>query len=210
MAQRRNELNSRSDTVTPTDRSVTEALVAARGDFLRFLTKRLGDRDTAEDVLQEVFLKVLAKSGQVRDARSVRSWLNRVVSNALADHWRKQSSHFKTMSGIAAEALAEPNDDRDVEAAVCECLHDLLPALAPRYAEVLRRVDMAGEPRPQVARDLDISPGNLRVLLHRARQSVRDLLLLSCLACGEHRFLACNCQRPLAPHQGATEKEVQV
>src|SRR3546814_19115504 len=73
------------------------------------------------------------------------------------------------------------------------CLHKILPALKPEYAEILRRVDLAEEPREAIAAALGLTIGNLTVRLHRARQALRRVLELTCETCPIHGYLDCGC-----------------
>lgn len=85
----------------------------------------------------------------------------------------------------------------ELHAAVCTCLYTLLPTLHPAYADLLWRVDLLGEPRRQVATDLGLTVNNVTVRLYRARQALKQALLLSCQTCPEHGFVQCECVLPL-------------
>ena len=69
----------------------------------------------------------------------------------------------------------------------------LLPALRPEYADVLRRVDLAGERPAEVARALGLTANNAMVRLHRARKALRADLQRSCRTCADHGCLDCSC-----------------
>jgi Sigma-70, region 4 len=72
---------------------------------------------------------------------------------------------------LEAEATTTGMDD---ELAICTCVHDVIPALKAEQAELVRRVELGGEPLHQVATDLGITPNNASVRLHRARRSLRE------------------------------------
>jgi RNA polymerase sigma-70 factor (ECF subfamily) len=76
---------------------------------------------------------------------------------------------------------------------VCACLQRLLPNLKPAYADLLNRIDMEGESPVSVAKHLGITPNNLTVRLHRARQALRKSLEASCGICTKHGCLHCTC-----------------
>ncbi len=59
---------------------------------------------------------------------------------------------------------------------LANCVKSVLPALEPRYAEVLRRVDLTGENKRKVARELELTSETMDVLLHRARKALRRQL----------------------------------
>jgi len=178
------------------DIAVRHALVADQPRFLAFLTGRLRDRDAAAEVFQRFVLHALERSGEIRDPGAVHGWLGRVLASTLADHYRRAHRMQRHERAAREKDLARliANPERDDQAVVCACLHKLLPGLRPAYAELLRRVDLQGEPRTQAAAQLRIDINNLNVRLHRARQELRRRLVAFCLTCPEDGFLACRCE----------------
>lgn len=131
------------------DLAVRRALVADQPRFLGFLIRRLRDRDTAGEVFQRFVLHALERSGDIRDSGAVHGWLGRVLASTLADHYRRAHRMQRNERAVREADLARPitNLEQDDTAAACVCLHLLLPGLRPAYAELLRRVDLEGEPR---------------------------------------------------------------
>lgn len=80
------------------------------------------------------------------------------------------------------------------DAAVCTCLHKILPTLKPDYAEIVWRADLLGEPRDRIAETLGITANNVTVHLHRECQALRKRLEETCLTCPEHGFFDCRCE----------------
>ena len=79
--------------------------------------------------------------------------------------------------------------DNEVDGAVCNCLHKLLPTLKPEYADVIWRADLLGEPRDRIAATLGVTLNNVTVRLHRGRQALKKRLEEMCLTCPVHGFL---------------------
>lgn len=179
------------------DAAVRRALLEARKELLRFLVARLRSRDEAEDVLQAFALRALRNAAQLRDTVSVRGWLGKVLASTIADHVRTEARRRRSEVGTDPGALPEhpPEPGGEVDQAVCNCLHLLLPTLKPEYAEIVRRVDILGESRERLATALGISPNNLNVRLHRGRQALRKRLEEMCITCPIHGFLDCHCEK---------------
>lgn len=175
---------------------VEAALAENHGAFLRFLTRRLGDESAAEDVLQSFCLRAVSRGAELKDSESALAWLCSVLRSVLVDHYRSEAARRRRESRYAQEqvVLGNERDDAELEESVCNCFRGLLPALRPDYADVLRRVDLSGKPREKVAADLGITPANVRVRLHRARQALRKALGARCGKCCEHGFRDCDCE----------------
>jgi RNA polymerase sigma-70 factor (ECF subfamily) len=194
----------------PADAAVRRALVESRRQLLGFLVRRLGSAEEAEEVLQAFALRAVARAGELRDVRTVRGWLSRVLASSLADHQRRAARRRRREVAMDPEHFdafpAEP--DPELDEAVCSCLYRLLPTLRPDYAEVIWRVDLMGEPREAVAARLGITPGNLGVRLHRARQALRRRLEEMCLTCPVHGYLDCGCEAAERARRRARDPEL--
>ena len=171
-------------------------MIEHRRDFLRMLTHRVGNTETAEEVLQQFYLRAVSKAFALRQRESILAWLSRLLSTMLVDYARREATRRRQETAYA-QHQALTREDPELESTVCTCLYTLLPTLKPEYADILRRVDLLGEPRQQVAAALGGTVNNVTVRLHRARQAIKRALLLSCTTCPEHGFLRCACDLPL-------------
>ena len=177
------------NTPEPLGPELISILAQSHDAYLRYLQIRLSDRNEAEDVLQDFYLRVVIKSGQIRDTKSVMAWLRCVLKSVLVDHYRCRSAARRAQQEVAAELLVTTaTQEDDFDRAACTCFYKLVPTLKAEYAEVLRRVDLAGESRHEVGLAVGITTGNVRVRLHRARQALKKTLQLSC---GECRSRGC-------------------
>lgn len=165
--------------------------------FLRFLERRVGSRDDAEDILQEAFVRSVGRTDALQSAESATAWFYRVLRNALIDHHRREGTRSRAFERLAAESEAEPvGVDQELEAVACACVTALVDTLKPEYGAALRRVDLDGISVRRFAEEAGITPGNAGVRLHRAREALRRQLARSCGTCLEHGCLDCNCRGP--------------
>ncbi len=182
------------DALKKMQKVVEGALVENHREFLRFLVRRVGDTNTAEDILQQFYLHAVDKGSGLRDSESVIAWLYRLLRTTLWDHYRRETTRRNREADYSQmEALSSQERDTELERTICLCFETLLPTLKADYAEILRRVDLQEMPPREVARDLGIDPNTVRVRLHRARQALKHSLLLSCQTCAEHGCLDCEC-----------------
>ncbi|MEO7863965.1 MAG: RNA polymerase sigma factor, partial [Nitrospirales bacterium] len=173
---------------------VATMLIENRRAFLRFLTRHMGSTDMAEEVLQQFYLRAISKSSDIKKQESVLRWLYRVLSSTLADYYRAKTAR---QHGEAEYARLQPtfvNECTVDPQAVCTCFYQLIPTLKLEYAVVLQRIDLGGESRAIMAKDMGITLNVVRVRLHRARRALKQALLASCKdCCPEHGFLNCEC-----------------
>ena len=175
---------------------VRAVLVEVHRDFLRFLTRRMGNADEAADVLHEFYVKVLSRIDDVRDPDKLRAWMRRVLETTLIDYYRAQGRKRRTEANYQYLEVAHVvgEDSAELDSVICTCLYKLLPTLKPEYADVLWRADLVGESRTVSAAELKITETNLRVRLHRARQALKQRLEEVCRTCPIHGYFDCNCE----------------
>lgn len=178
--------------------AVEAALIEGHHRIFGFLVSRLRNADEARDVMQEFSLRAIRRAEDLRDVQSVRGWLSRLLSTAITDHHRLSSRRrSQELPPVQSDEETYPAAGPDVEAdvAVCACLRDVIALLPPAAADLVRRIDLDEQSRPEVAKALDISEATLAVRLHRARARLREMLVAMCLTCPEHGFLDCACDR---------------
>ena len=177
----------------PASPEVVAVLVENHRRFLAFLERRVGSREVAEDILQEAFVRGLARAGQVRDQESVVAWFYRVLRNALVDHWRRSATERRVFEDAPE---TEPSVDPELMTTVCACATALLDTLKPEYAQALRRVDVDGVSVKAFAGETNVTANNASVRLFRAREALRRQVTRSCGTCATHGCLDCTCGEP--------------
>ena len=87
---------------SPTD--LMSVLVENRGAFLSFLERRIGHRESAEDVLQEAYARSLDRL-PIEDGESAVAWFYRVLRNAVVDHYRRGGASDRALSALALRRI---------------------------------------------------------------------------------------------------------
>ncbi len=142
--------------------------------LVRYLTRRLGDRDWAEEIAQETFLRALRQE----TISSERSWLFAVATNLVRDDARKQSRQRKHLELMRVEAeVAQAN----VEIEPTSMERDEERALARRAVESLAERDRLallmreeGLDYDEIAAALEITRSSVGTTLSRARRRLAE------------------------------------
>jgi RNA polymerase sigma factor (sigma-70 family) len=161
---------------------VTATLLAHRQVFKAFLVSRVGNDADAEDLLQNGLVKALQRAGEIKDHEKVVAWFYQVLRNVLVDHVRSRTAAVRRDEAWTRDTVTL-TDDTEAERHICACFEKMLPALKPAHAELLRRVELQGEPVAQAAGALGMTANNASVSLHRARAALREKLLDFCGDC---------------------------
>lgn len=139
-----------------------------------FLSRTTGDAAVAEDLVQEVFVRIL-KYRHTYDAESpFDTWLFRIARNARADHFRRRAPAAAPVDEALEIAAAGPGPaqqlERQVDARQLERALRELPE-EPRDLLVLARFH--GLPYDRIAETLGIETGAVKVRVHRAMKQLR-------------------------------------
>ncbi len=189
-------MSSESDPLIENIESLPTILLANHHRFLRFLEKRVGSIEDAEEILQSAFVRSLDKGDEIREPESSVAWFYRLLRNAVVDHYRREASNQRKLEGFALQlSEATESTDPETERVICECIRELIPVLKPEYSELISRVDLQGNDVSSAADALGITPGNARVRLHRARSALRTEVERSCRTCASHGCLDCTCKK---------------
>jgi RNA polymerase sigma-70 factor (ECF subfamily) len=179
----------------PEPRTVLTTLVENHRAFLHFLERRVGSRETAEDLLQDAFGRAVARIDTLREDESAVAWFYRLLRNAVIDHYRRSAAAGSALERFASE-LDEAVPPAEVEDEICACVSRLATTLKPEYADALRAIDVEGTPVKAYAAQRGLTAGNAGVRVFRARQALRTQVVASCGTCADHGCLDCSCGRP--------------
>lgn len=154
-------------------------------DYVRVRSRSAAD---ADDILQNVFVKVHVHLATVEDERRLTSWLYRVTHNEIVDYYRKQ----RPIPHRTAESLAvddDTADDDDSERRLAPFLRDLIEELPDRYKDALILTEIEGLTQREMGRRLGLTISGAKSRVQRGRAMLRDRLLDCCrveLDCRKH------------------------
>lgn len=156
-----------------------ETLMRTYGnDVLRMAYSYVKDYDTAEDIFQEVFIKVNANLQEFRGESSVKTWLLRITVNACKDYLK--SAYVRRVSAISEEEEATLSVADTTEAVEKEQdgeqIRKALLLLPEKYREVLVCLYFEERSVAECAKVLGISEGTVKSRLSRAREKFRVIL----------------------------------
>lgn len=148
------------------------------------------DRETAEDLAQDTFIKVLNNIDRYRPEFKLSSWLFKIANNVTIDHLRRRQLATVSLDGsphaqTAAEAQAtsldvesrgesalEAIESRELGTAIEQAIGKLRPEY--RSCILLRHVE--GRSYEEIAATLDLPLGTVKTYIHRARHELREAL----------------------------------
>jgi RNA polymerase sigma-70 factor, ECF subfamily len=179
--------------------TLTEQLWHSLAAQLRsFIIGRIGNPAVAEDVLQDVFLKLHEKLPSLRETERIKAWVWRITRNALADHLRRQRPTEELPADLR-DADGEP-DLPDLRPA----LRQFLSALPAENREALELTEFHGLKQEELAARLGLSVSGAKSRLQRARARLRAEFEACCRLDFDQRGRIIECEAK-QPAKGACE-----
>jgi RNA polymerase sigma-70 factor, ECF subfamily len=193
-----------------------QAWEAFHESLYQFIRRRVTDEATAEDLLQDVFLKIHQYGSNLKDAQRLESWIYQIARNLIIDYYR---SHRHPMNSLdTGEALDLPDNlpDDDIVSELLPCVRAMLLALPYQDRRALILTEYQGLTQKELGERLGLSFSGAKSRVQRAREKLKQELLACChieldrrghimdyqSRCGCCEEASCGddaCQKPLRP-----------
>jgi len=159
--------------------------------MLRLARSMVPSQAVAEEVVQDTWMGVVRGIDRFEGRSSFKTWLFRILANRARSAHAQEQDHAPLESLHAVDPLrfdaqgqwadpldrwTEDSDDRLDAATWAPVLKTGLDDIPPRQRQVLLLRDVEGLSSDQACAVLGISPGNQRILLHRGRTRLREIL----------------------------------
>jgi RNA polymerase sigma-70 factor (ECF subfamily) len=143
----------------------------------QFIQRRVPDPYSAEDILQDVFLKIHTHIDTLRTQDRLTSWIYQITRNAIADYYRAQRPTAELAETLPA---ADELVDEDVVRQLSPCVAAMVAALPEVYREALRLTEYQGLSQKALSEQLGISFSGAKSRVQRARAKIKEQLLNCC------------------------------
>jgi RNA polymerase sigma-70 factor, ECF subfamily len=152
--------------------------------LLRYIARRVPDQASAEDILQEVMLRLHRHADDLDHVDSVSAWIHQISRNVIIDYYRAGARREVPASNpIDSQRPGPPVDDPDPEqrrGELAGCLEPLLARLPPTHREALQLTDLEGLTQVEAGARLGLSTSGMKSRVQRARAQLRDLFADCC------------------------------
>lgn len=148
------------------------------------------DRELAEDLAQDTFIKVLNALGKYDPSYKFSSWIFKIAHNTTIDHLRKKELDTLSLDGSPhartaeqAEATSFTPADTGLDPArytesqqIGSEIEAAIDQLRPQYREAILLWHVEGRPYDEIADIMDLPLGTVKTYIHRGRNELREKL----------------------------------
>jgi RNA polymerase sigma-70 factor, ECF subfamily len=147
--------------------------------LLRVIARRVSDPRDAEDVLQDVMLRIQRQGREIDEFEDLGAWVHQVTHSAVIDFYRRRAARPERPTGIDLDELAPAAPDEQRTDLVL-CMRPLVSRLPDKYREALELTEFEGLSQVAAAERLGLSTSGMKARVQRARGQLRELLLDCC------------------------------
>jgi RNA polymerase sigma factor (sigma-70 family) len=143
--------------------------------IFNFLARMTMDREVAEDLTQNVFLRMIKYRGSFKEGNKFQSWIYQIARNVFSDHY--QMHKMKTRGFVDVEKVGgfiQDTDESQEQEERERILHRSLALLSEEQRELLVLTRFQHLKYEEVAAMMDTTVANIKVKVHRAIQKLRE------------------------------------
>ncbi|MGB2692416.1 MAG: sigma-70 family RNA polymerase sigma factor [Thermodesulfobacteriota bacterium] len=157
------------------------------GQIRGYLLKKVKVEDDADDLLQEIFIKIHSNLEQLEDEKKLAPWIYQIVRNSLTDYYRKKRLETSELDEENTASLEIETDDDIYSACVSGCLKVFIDRLPEKYKEPLVLSDIKEIKQKDIAEQMELSYSGLKSRVQRGREMIKEMFLdCACISQDKH------------------------
>ena len=138
----------------------------------QFIRSRVADPATAQDILQDVFVKIQKRLGQLQDPAKLEGWIYLIARNAIIDHYRTRKETVEVPDTLPAEPDANDGEIEELKASFRRMIY----SLPEPYREAVVLTELDGLTQQALADRLGISLSGAKARVQRGRSQLKQML----------------------------------
>jgi RNA polymerase sigma-70 factor (ECF subfamily) len=149
------------------------------GPLKRYIIKRVANAEDAEDILQEVFLKIHNNLKNLEDEKKIHAWIYTITRNTITDYYRK-NSRMPELTELD-ENISENNSlELTASLEIAACLQGMIDNLPAKYKVVILQSEFAKLSQKEISEKLGISVSAVKSRVQRGRKMLKEMLMGCC------------------------------
>jgi RNA polymerase sigma-70 factor, ECF subfamily len=156
----------------------------------KFIARRVANPHDAEDLLQEVFVKISLKLDTLMDQEKIHAWIYQIARNVIIDYYRSGKTFAELPEDLAegedgvlgpsAEGEGQAGAGGNANAEMAGCLTTMVQQLPEKYREAILLTEFENLTQKALAERLGLSVSGAKSRVQRARKLLKDMMLDCC------------------------------
>lgn len=157
--------------------NITEVVQEFYNYLKAYIAQRVKDPSIADDLVQEVMIKLIESHQKSKEVQNIKAWLFQVSRNTIYDYYQKHKLEFNLTEDWD---LPEEPDSELSKILVSDYVIPMIEMLPEKYSQPLMWADIDKVPQKEIAKKLDLGLSATKMRVQRARTHLKDLFTECC------------------------------
>ena len=145
----------------------------------RFIKKRVLNEQDADDIFQEIYLKIYQNLGNVMNEDKLHAWIYRVARNTITDYYRRNHNKFE-ITDLTEDLESSTDEALSANSEIAACLKAMVDSLPETYRQAIFLTEFQNMTQKELSEKLGISISGAKSRVQRARNMLKEMLLSCC------------------------------
>ena len=148
-----------------------------RSDLWQFIRRRVADDHTADDLLQETFVRIHRNVDSLKNAERLGSWVFKIARNLVNDHYRRGAENIASLVDAAS---ADDEPEQELKHQAIGWMDEMIRELPEKYREAVQLAEIEGLPQQEIANRIGVSLSGAKSRIQRGRVLLKNVLDQCC------------------------------
>lgn len=159
---------------------VTTIYKQFHADLLGYIKSKVRSTEDAEDILQNVFIRIASNIDKLSEELKVKNWIFTITRNAIIDYYRVNASKKKlALAGEMDENIPEA-EDPDPTKGLDQCMSNMINLLPEEYRDIIIDSELKGIRQKDLAARHGMAYPSMRSRVQRGRERLKQLFYNCC------------------------------
>jgi RNA polymerase sigma-70 factor, ECF subfamily len=148
--------------------------------LLAYIKSKIRSKEDAEDILQNVFIKISGNIESLQDEKKLTGWIYSITRNAIIDYYRtNKAKRNNSLDDALTESLPE-EDNADTTKGLDGCIGSMIAQLPDEYKTIILESELNGISQKELAEKYDMPYPTVRSRVQRGRERLKQLFNNCC------------------------------
>lgn len=159
---------------------VTTIYKQFHSDLLGYVKSKVRSREDAEDILQNVFIKISSNIGKLTEDVKLKNWIFTITRNAIIDYYRVNATRKKVAVPDEIDENIFESDDPDPTKGLDQCMNSMIGLLPEEYRDIITDSEIKGVRQKDLADKYGMPYPSMRSRVQRGRERLKQLFYNCC------------------------------
>jgi RNA polymerase sigma-70 factor (ECF subfamily) len=159
---------------------ITGLYTQFHSSLLSFIRSKIRSKEDAEDILQNVFIKISSNVDKLSDEQKLKSWIYTITRNTIIDYYRVNASQKKIPVDNEIEETILDEEYSDSTKGLDQCMTSMINLLPDEYKSIIIDAELNGIKQKDLAEKYGMAYPSMRSRVQRGRERLKQLFYNCC------------------------------